>query len=379
VPYWSIDLFYALSFFLCRSRAELDIHGRRLLSAQLVAVACFLAFPLRFAFERPPTASTFGLLFELLGSFDRPFNQAPSLHIALLVVLWPLYARHAPRPLRPVVHGWGALVGVSVLTTWQHHFVDLPTGAWLGFFCLWLWPDGAASPLTRLARVRDARRWRLAAIYGGGALACAVLAGRGGGALWLLWPAAAFALVAVAYAGLGTAVFQKDASGETSLAARVLLAPYHLGAWISSRLWTWRQPAPSPLCDGVAIGRVPSPRSLAAGGFAAVVDLAPELPARVRGVDWRTIPMLDLVAPEPAALREAAAAIEEALRRGPVLVCCALGLSRSTAAAATWLVLSGRASSATEALATVAQARPRLVLGLEQRRQVVLAASPGGP
>ena len=87
--------------------------------------------------------------------------------------------------------------------------------------------------------------------------------------------------------------------------------------------------------------------------------------------------MLDLVAPEPGALREAAAAIEESRGRGPFLVCCALGLSRSTAAAAAWLVLSGRAAGPEEAFAAVARARPRLVLGLEQRSRVAAAAGAG--
>ncbi|MEG0185806.1 MAG: serine/threonine protein phosphatase, partial [Stenotrophomonas sp.] len=42
VPYWSIDLFYVASFFICTRRAELDMHARRLFTAQLLSVACFL-------------------------------------------------------------------------------------------------------------------------------------------------------------------------------------------------------------------------------------------------------------------------------------------------------------------------------------------------
>ena len=34
-------------------------------------------------------------MFDALAGFDKPFNQAPSLHIALLVILWELYARQA--------------------------------------------------------------------------------------------------------------------------------------------------------------------------------------------------------------------------------------------------------------------------------------------
>jgi hypothetical protein len=85
VPYWSIDVLYGVSLFVCTSRRELDVHVRRLLLAQAVAVACFLLFPLRFTFARPETAGVFGWMFDVLTGFDKPFNQAPSLHIALLV------------------------------------------------------------------------------------------------------------------------------------------------------------------------------------------------------------------------------------------------------------------------------------------------------
>lgn len=128
VPYWSLDIFYGLSVFVCATRAELDAHGRRLFTAQLLAAGCFVAFPLKFAFTRPEIDGVPGLMFRALMRFDRPFNQAPSLHVALLVILWHLYARHAPSRARPALHVWFALIGLSVLTTYQHHVFDVPTG-----------------------------------------------------------------------------------------------------------------------------------------------------------------------------------------------------------------------------------------------------------
>ena len=93
VPYWAIDVMYAISLFACTDRRELDTHAKRLLTAQVVAISSFLLFPLKFTFERAQPGGVFGDLFALLSSFDRPFNQAPSLHIALLVILWALFAR----------------------------------------------------------------------------------------------------------------------------------------------------------------------------------------------------------------------------------------------------------------------------------------------
>src|SRR5438067_5813221 len=73
VPYWSIDLLYAVSFFCCRDRAEVDRHGLRLLSAQLISVSCFLLLPLHFSFQRPITEGVYGAFFDALTGFDLPF------------------------------------------------------------------------------------------------------------------------------------------------------------------------------------------------------------------------------------------------------------------------------------------------------------------
>jgi membrane-associated phospholipid phosphatase len=358
IPYWSINAFYGLSLLLCATVAELDRHGRRLVTAQIIAVTCFLLFPLRFTFAQPQTDGVSGFLFTALLSFDKPYNQAPSLHIALLVILWAFYAPLLPRQARWPLHLWFALVGLSVLTTYQHHFIDIPTGALLGAVCLWLWPQDG-SPLAAIALTRDRRRQALAARYLAGSLACVVLASvLGGAALWLLWPAVSLALVAANYAALGPAGFGKAADGRMRPGAQLLLAPYLLGAFVNSRLWTWGAPA-EEVTDGVFVGRIPSRKS--AAPFAGTVDLCAELPGP-SGVSCRAVPMLDLVTPPPGRLRQAALAIEHARVVGPVLVCCALGYSRSAAAVACWLLMTGRAGSAEAAVARVRRARPRIVL-----------------
>ena len=242
-----------------------------------MAVVCFILFPLEFTFRQPETDGLAGMLFAALTSFDKPFNQAPSLHIALLVILWRLYARHLPRLAQWPLHIWFALVGVSVLTTYQHHFFDIPTGALLGVFCLWLWPERETVRCRRQQLATDRRRLVLATRYliGGGLIAALAL-WIGGAGLWLLWPAVSLGLVAANYAVLGPEGFQKDADGRMSLAARLLLAPYLAGAFVNSRAWTRHEPAPVAIGDGVWLGRIPLARE--AAGFATVVDLCAELP-----------------------------------------------------------------------------------------------------
>jgi membrane-associated phospholipid phosphatase len=374
IPYWSIDAFYGLSLFVCASRAELDAHGRRLLTAQIVAVVFFILFPLTFTFHQPESHGLSGFLFAALARFDQPFNQAPSLHIALLVILWRLYAKHLPRLAQWPLHIWFALVGASVLTTYQHHFFDVPTGALLGVFCMWLWPQRGKSPLATAALATDRRRLVVAARYViGGGLVAALALWIGGAGLWLLWPAVSLVLVAANYAVLGPEGFQKDADGRMSLAARLLLAPYLAGAFVNSRSWTRHDPKPVAIGDGVWLGRMPLARE--ATGFATVVDLSAELPGAAR-VGTSCIPMLDLVPPPPAQLREAAASVERARSAGPVLVCCAVGYSRSAATVATWLLTSNRATNLADAIEKIRLARPRIVIDTLLRASIAMATEP---
>lgn len=374
LPYWTINAFYGLSFFLARTRHELDRHGARLLTAQCVAVVCFVFWPLHFSFGQPAVHGWPAFFFDALRGFDRPFNQAPSLHIALAVILWDLYRRRIDaRWARGVLHIWTLAICISVLTTFQHHFIDIPTGALLGVICVWLWPLERRVALPRTWRTaQDRQRLKLAALYAAGAVFCALLAGRWGGpALWLLWGTVALAVVALNYLGFGVHGFQVDSQGRISWPARVLLAPYRLGAWLNARWWTRRLAQADEVWPGVWLGRLPDstqPRRQ-------LVSLCAELQARDPQVT-RCVPALDLVVPRPQLLRRAAAAIEAQHRAGqPVLVGCGLGFSRSAAAMLCWLLRSGRATSLEQALEQVRRARPRIVLNAAWLRAVREAAS----
>lgn len=361
VPYWSIDLLYGFSLLLPNTRHELKQHALRLLTAQLIAVSCFLLWPLRFTFERPALDGLFGWLFAVLAGFDKPFNQAPSLHIALLVVLWIMYQRHSRGVWRWLVHGWFALIGLSVLTTYQHHFIDLPTGALLGWLCVWLWPLEHPTPLLNARLTREPQRWRVGLRYGFAALVLLIVAfALGGAGLWLLWPAVSLGLLKANYLVLGTAGFQKRADGSLTPATRWLLAPYLAGAWINSRLWTRKHPQPDEVVDNVWLGRIPTRHEQ--GAFKTIVDLCAELPLNPQGRAYYSVPVLDLVAPSASQCAEAADAIERLRNDGPLLVCCALGYSRSATAVAAWLIKSGRAATVDQALAIIRTARPQVVL-----------------
>ncbi len=360
LPYWSIDFFYGLSLLICATRLELTRHALRLLTAQVICVAAFVLFPLKFSTPRPAVDGWAGAMFDALAGFDLPFNQAPSLHIVLLLILWDFYRLRLRGVWKGVLHGWSALIALSVLTTYQHHFIDIPTGVLAGALCLWLWPLQGERPRWRFTR--EPQRIKLASGYAIGAAMCAaaaVLLGREG--WWLFWPAVSLTLVALCYAALGAEGFQKRPHGKHSLAVRWLTLPYRIGAWINARLWTWRQPAAVEVAPNVWLGRMPLPWDAEHRRFNTLIDVTAELAPAHRGA--RSHPWLDLTPPTPAQLRQAADDVEAARQRGPVLVCCALGYSRSSAVVATWLA-AHRGLSVEEAVARVRQARPQVVLKL---------------
>jgi protein-tyrosine phosphatase len=364
-PYWTINAFYALSLFLARDRHTLDRHAARLLTAQAVAVACFVAWPLRFSFGQPAVEGAPAFLFDALRGFDQPFNQAPSLHIALAVILWDWYRRlvHA-QWARVVLHLWAFVICASVLTTWQHHFIDIPTGALLGLVCVWLWPLERVVALPRAWKLtHNPQRWKLAAFYAAGAAACfAAALAMGGAMLWLGWPTLSLTLVALNYAGFGARGFRMDGRGRMHWSARWLFAPYRLGAALNAWLWTRRLPASVEVASGLRLGRLPTRADWQAAGRPALVSLCAELQLpRVRGA--RCVPMLDLTVPHAAQLRRAVNAIDAHRSAGrDVWVCCALGFSRSAASAIGWLCLHGAKRTMADAHEAVRLARPQIVL-----------------
>jgi membrane-associated phospholipid phosphatase len=127
-----------------------------LIATQLLCVCGFLIVPLRFSFDRPHAGGLFGALM----SFDRLFNQAPSLHVALTAVLWVAYGRHFKGSILWAIRGWFVLMALSTLTTYQHHFIDVPTGLWVGLFATMLFSESSLKPIpvALTPHVRDISR-----------------------------------------------------------------------------------------------------------------------------------------------------------------------------------------------------------------------------
>jgi protein-tyrosine phosphatase len=369
VPYMSIDLFFAAAPFFCRNARELATLSKRIVAALVVAGICFLLFPLRFAFERPPASGWLGAIFDWFRGMDQPHNLLPSLHIAFLTILAQHYARHTRGLVRTASNIWVVLVGLSTLLTYQHHFMDVVAGFALGVGCIYFIHESAS----RLPVIENRR---VGFYYAAGALVSTGLL------VWfwpwgalLLWPAVALGIAASAYFGRGPAIFCKT-DGRLHWSAQLVLAPCLLGQQLSLFYYR-RQCRPwDKVTPAVWIGRVLSHEEAAAAarlGVTAVLDLTAEFSEAkpFRMLVYRNMPILDLTAPSIEQLREMAAFIDRESREGIVYIHCKIGYSRTAAAAAAYLLQTGQASSVAEAVALLRQARPAIVV----RSEVVTALS----
>ena len=370
VPYWSIDLMYGLAILLATSKQSLKILCLRLFSAQIICITCFLIFPLKFSFERPNLDGFLSLWFDVLMGFDKPFNQAPSLHITLLVILWQFYNCYFQSKFNQLLlHVWCFLIALSVLTTWQHHFFDVPTGLWAGCFCIWLWPENGMTPLKSKSY---AKQYTWSGIYFLLFLLSLSLAIYIGGiGLWLLWLAGAFVLVSANYLLFGATGFQKQANGHFPFAITILYLPYFAIMWLNSRLWTLKNKPADFIMDNVYLGRIASHNTLQTKRIVSIVDFCAELPIGQFNGYYSLIPVLDMTPLSIKQCQLAAETIDQFQKQGSVLVCCALGYSRSATAVIAWLLLTKRAANVEDAITKVKTARCSVVISSKQKAVLI--------
>jgi protein phosphatase len=155
-----------------------------------------------------------------------------------------------------------------------------------------------------------------------------------------------------------------------------VLAPCLLGQYLSllyyrSQCRSWDEVTPQ-IWIGGKLGSRFAKRALCCG-VASVLDLSAEFSEAkpFRKINYRNIPVLDLTAPTQAQLAEMGEFIGDHSRNGAVYVHCKIGYSRSAAAVAAYLIMSGKANTAEEAFAIIRRVRPSVVI----RPEVISALS----
>lgn len=358
VPYMSIDLLFVGAFFLCKDRQGLRILASRIGFAILVSAVCFVLFPLQFSFERPETDGIPGVLFSFL-ALDQPYNQCPSLHVSLGLILWQIYGTSIKGAGRYLIALWFVLIGASTLMVYQHHFVDLVGGALVAGLSVYAIPRNGSTLFNATPR-----HLRLSARYAGLVVICAGLASLLQGYAWLLlYPAWSCALVATAYA-TNNKGFLRKSGGRYSWSSKVLFAPHLVGVRCTWFYYARKGQAWSEVAPGLLIGRRlkdDEVEDLLNEGVTAVLDLAPELgeSRRLERMTYQHVPMLDLVPADGKSLGSCLDFIESNLGRGKVYIHCSLGYFRCVAVAAAYLVTRGKQLD--DALAVIRAKRDRVI------------------
>ena len=361
VPYWSLDLFFCGAFFLCGSKAELNLLTKRLMTVTILSGVFFLLFPLKLGLPRPEPNGWTAPLFHALYFNDLPYNLAPSLHISLRSLVWVFYGAHLTGRLRTAVKVWFILIGLSTLLVWQHHLIDVAGGFIMG------WAVAALIPDPRQMGTRNPSK-KYALRYGAGAVVCGTL-----GFAWIgfVWPAVACGILSLAYATGLSRLLGKE-NGTLSPSAEWCLLPILLvRGWVQKK-WLRRQPGCGEVTPGVCFGRRATGREAAAmvvaaglGGLA-VLDLTAETNAPTAFREqafYANLPLLDLVPLKPEQIAAAMQYIREQRAAGRrVFVHCQLGLQRSALVMAHWLVQSGETADLEIALRLVRELEPHVVI-----------------
>lgn len=154
IPYMAGGLFFCIVFFSCKDRYQLKILTWRMLFVTVTAGLFFIIVPLKFSFTKPEVPHTIlGLPFSFLKAFDSPFNQSPSLHIAFAFLFWSVF-KELPK-WRVFLMIWLILLGISTLTTYQHHLIDILNGSILAHLSFILIPYHKKKPEYRNFRMAN--------------------------------------------------------------------------------------------------------------------------------------------------------------------------------------------------------------------------------
>ncbi len=348
VPYMASDLMFVLAFLLPYTRLELRVLALRVFSIVVFSVLVFLIFPLAFAFEKPQVQS-FTWLFGSLEA-DLPFNQAPSLHVSFAIVLWySMSEKFKSIWFKTLLALWFLTIALSTLFVYQHHFIDLPTGALVGFLAVYFISSKKENRL--LQAFMTPRHLKMALYYLLASALFMVLAFQV--SVLFTYPFLSLFLVSVVYAfGLNEVLAPKSLG--IFLFQRFLFFPYNYGNYLSWNYYKQNLAFMTQVKEKVYFGRLydlEERKTLEERGLEHIINLAPEHTFMEKHFfhSFYNLPFLDQTIPNPKLLQKAVELIEEHKDTG-VYVHCALGLSRSVLVISAWLLYTGHSRKEVEEL-----------------------------
>lgn len=342
IPYMTSGIFFCLVFFFCKTKEELSVLTKRMFFVTIISGICFLLFPLQFSLNKPEiNSSVFGIPFQFLKTFDSPFNQAPSLHIAYAFIFWSVF-RTLKRG-RIFLMIWLILLGISTLTTYQHHLIDVLTGAILAhisFIIFHYRKNDFQYRNFQVANYYFLLGWIFLTTT---LLLCEFLQKSNSNLLWItlwikLWITFMTVLIGYQYKKNNT-YFLKDKNGNISIFKKIFYAPYLLIYWI---FWKFLRKNRKPLeiLLNLYISSKPSRKDLFHFNVdknTFVYDLSAEMEetkALKESTKYQSFPFLDIGGFDLGQTKKLVTEITNHYNtlpeNGKILIHCTMGFTRSS-------------------------------------------------
>lgn len=353
VPYMSSDVLFALAFLLPQTRLSVKVLALRSFFAIVVSVLCFIVWPLKFGFSKPAVDN---VLFEML-KLDLPYNQLPSLHVSLAVILWFSMKNNIQSTLiKTALFVWLILIVLSTLLVYQHHFIDIPSGFLLGLVVVYLFRDKKSMYFTH--SFTTPRHIKIGLYYILLAVLLMVLAFKLSSLFVLYLFVVVFAVSAIYAFGLNG--FLMSENRYIQGLQLVFLLPYFIGSHLSWLYYRRNIPFLSQYNERIYFGRQAADREYAQLkqlGITKIINLCPELIFNHTDIAQQRFNFLDLTMQEPKQLSAVLAAIEST--PGKVYIHCKLGMSRTILVISAYMLQQGKTPQEIETV--LQQKRPLYV------------------
>lgn len=324
VPYMSSDLVFIIAFLLPQTRFEVRVLALRSFSIILLSVIIFVLFPLEFAFDKPETNN---FMFEML-KLDLPYNQMPSLHISLAIILWLSIKKSiSSKLLKSLVLIWFILISLSTLFVYQHHFIDIPTAIFLALLVIYFIPAKKTRLFTK--QFTTPRSLKIALYY----LCISVVSiifSFYFSSFVLFYISFSFFILSFIYA-FGLSFILVNKKGRANLSQWFVFTPYFIGSYLSWLYYKRKIPLYSKLNDSIYFGRQPSSleyESLKKLGITKIINLATELQIQKVSIEEKRFSFLDITIQDPKKMIEVLNEINVS-KNEKIYIHCKLGMSRS--------------------------------------------------
>lgn len=354
VPYMSSDVLFAIAFLLPQTRQNVKILALRNFFAIIISVLVFVLWPMKFTFTKPPVDN---FLFEML-KMDLPYNQLPSLHVSLAVILWASmkHTIHATW-IKAILFIWLILIVLSTLLVYQHHFIDIPTGFAVGVLVVYLFNEKRANYFTN--SFTTPRHIKIGLYYLVFAIGLMILAFKLSSLFVLYLFVSVFAVSAIYAFGLNEFLLTKNR--YLNVLQRLILLPYFIGSHLSWRYYQRKIPFLSQLNERIYFGRQANNKEYAQLkqlGITHIINLCPELIFNRSEIAQQRFNFLDLTMQSPVQISTVIEAIESSLTNDndKVYIHCKLGMSRTILVISAYLLQQGKTNEQISAF--LQQTRP---------------------